>query len=42
MNGVLLCDRSGELASDYEEKKVAMLKTQEETNFSYHKKKVRI
>lgn len=31
--------RSGELSGEYEQKKVAMLKTQEETNFSYHKKK---
>ena len=33
-------DRSGELVSDYEQKKAAMLKSQEETNFNYHKKKV--
>lgn len=32
--------RSGDLASEYEQKKADMQKTQEETNFSYHKKKV--
>ncbi len=26
---------------DYEDKKAAMIKTQEETSFNYHKKKVR-
>ena len=33
--------RSGELSSDYEKKKQVMLQAQEETTFSYHKKKVR-
>ena len=32
--------RSGELATEYEEKKKAMQQAQEETNFSYHKKRV--
>ena len=32
--------RSGDLAGEYEQKKADMQKTQEETNFSYHKKKV--
>ncbi|KAI6660208.1 Structural maintenance of chromosomes protein 1A-like [Oopsacas minuta] len=31
--------RSGELAHDYEEKRLSMLKTQEETTSTYHKKK---
>ena len=32
--------RSGELAKEYEKKKEAMLKANELTNFSYHKRKV--
>ena len=32
--------RSGELAGQYEEKKKSMQQAQEETNFSYHKKRV--
>jgi len=32
--------RSGELADDYEKKKVEMQKAEEETSFNYHKKKV--
>ena len=32
--------RSGELAKDYEAKKEAMLKANEHTAFSYHKKRV--
>ena len=32
--------RSGELAKEYERKKEAMLKANEVTNFSYHKRKV--
>ena len=32
--------RSGELAKEYERKKEAMLKANELTNFSYHKRKV--
>ena len=32
--------RSGELADDYEKKKVEMQKAEEETTFNYHKKKV--
>ena len=32
--------RSGELAKEYERKKEAMVKANELTNFSYHKRKV--
>lgn len=32
--------RSGELAAEYEGKKKSMQQAQEETNFSYHKKRV--
>lgn len=32
--------RSGELADDYEKKKVEMQNAEEETSFNYHKKKV--
>ena len=38
--GVLSHYRSGELADDYEKKKVEMQKAEEETSFNYHKKKV--
>ena len=34
--------RSGELAKEYERKKEAMLKANELTNFSYHKRKVNV
>lgn len=33
-------NRSGELADEYEKKKVDMQKAEEETSFNYHKKKV--
>lgn len=36
----LLNFRSGELADDYDKKKVDMQKAEEETSFNYHKKKV--
>ena len=34
------CYRSGTLAADYEKKKAAMQKAEEDTTFNYHKKKV--
>ena len=37
---LLFLERSGEFSSDYEQKKVAMMKAQEDTNMSYQKKKV--
>ena len=33
------CYRSGELAHEFEEKKAQMIKAQEDTTFTYHKKK---
>jgi hypothetical protein len=41
-NYILMCAhfRSGELAAEYEDKKKSMQQAQEETNFSYHKKRV--
>lgn len=35
------CCRSGALAADYEKKKAAMQKAEEDTTFNYHKKKVK-
>ena len=37
---IVFLSRSGELSGEYEDKKKAMQLAQEETNFSYHKKRV--
>ena len=42
MTNITLVFSSGELAHEYEEKRISMLKTQEDTTTTYHKKKVRI